>query len=351
MSQAPGSSGSADGAVEKLLQLLGGKWLAAAISAAASLGIPEALAERPLSLEALADRIACRPDALRRLLRVLLGEEVVRINARGEFELAEMGELLRGDQLGALARFVGSPFGWDPWSALADSVRTGEAAFQKHHGLPLFDYLDHHAEQAHLYHAAIDAFSKNEARALAETFDFSKLSRIADVGGGRGTLLVEVLSHWKHLTGVLLERPAAVDEARRAFAAAGIEDRCEARIGDFFEEVPEDADACVLMHIIHTWDDATAIDLLRRCGSAVGPDGTILIVEGVLVPDWRRDLTNLLDLEMLVLCGPGHERRKPEIRRLLTAAGLQLTETSPLTGGVRLFVARPRPDRKSSATR
>jgi hypothetical protein len=225
---------------------------------------------------------------------------------------------------------------------LADSVRTGESAFQKHHGLPLFDYLDQHADQARLYHVAIESFTRGESRAVAEAFDFSSARRVADIGGGRGSLLVEVLTRWPHLSGVLLERPAAVDEARKVFADAGIEDRCEARVGSFFETVPDDADVCVLMHIIHSWDDATAIALLRRCADAVGPEGTILVVEGVVAPIARRDLTNLLDLEMLVLCGPGQERRKPELRRLLAAAGLQVTAIEPLAGRTRLFVARPR---------
>jgi len=97
------------------------------------------------------------------------------------------------------------------------------------------------------------------------------------------------------------------------------------------------------MHIVHSWDDTIAIDLLRRCSEAVGPEGTVLIVEGLISPGSGRDLTNLLDLEMLVLCGPGRERRKPEMRRLLSAAGLRLESAVPLTGGVRMLVARPRP--------
>jgi SAM-dependent methyltransferase len=327
---------------ETLLRLLGGKWLAAAISAAASLGLADVLAHETLSLDDLASRIDCQPDGLQRLMRVLLGEGIVFLNAKNQYELSEMGELLRKDELRELARFVGSPFSWDPWSALAESVQTGESAFAKHHGLPLFEYLDHHREHAELYHHAIDAFSRREAHAVAAAYDFSTARRVADIGGGRGRLLIEVLSRWDHLTGVLFERPTAAAMAAQALQHARLENRCEVRIGDFFEELPDDVDVCVLMHIIHSWDDATATRLLRRCADAVGPDGTLLIIEGLLVPDARRDLTNLLDLEMLVLCGPGHERRKPEMRRLISAAGLRLHDAVPLVGGIRLLVVRPR---------
>ncbi len=327
---------------EKLLQLLGGKWVAAAVSAAASLGVADALTERSLPLGELADRISCQEASLARLMRVLVGEEIVSLNAQQEYELTPTGSLLRSSELGELAKYVGAPFGWDAWSSLADSVRTGEAAFTKRHGLPLFDYLDHHGEEAALYHAAIDAHTRREATALADAFDFSQATRIADIGGGQGRLLVEVLTRWEHLTGVLLERPGAVERAQLAFEQAGISERCEAKAGDFFREVPQDIDVCVLMHILHSWDDVTAIDLLRRCRDAVGPQGTVLVVEGVLVPDGRRDLTNLLDLEMLVLCGPGHERRKPEMRRLISAADLRIEQNITLTPGIRMLAAKPR---------
>ncbi len=327
---------------EKLLQLLGGKWLAAAVSAAASLGIADALIKSPLTLEGLAEKISAEPDALRRLMRVLLGEDLIILNSESRFELTEMGDLLVSGELRELAIFVGSPFSWDPWSALADSVRTGESAFAKHHGNALFDYLDQHSDHAALYHQAIDEFSKREAEAVAKLYDFSTARRVADIGGGQGRLLVEVLSRWKHLTGVLFERPTATERAAVSFEKAGIADRCEVQIGDFLKELPDKVDVCVLMHIIHSWDDATAIDLLRRCASVVGAEGTILIIEGLLVPGARRDLTNLLDLEMLVLCGPGHERRKPEMRRLIAAADLRLESAVPLIGGARLLVTRPK---------
>lgn len=338
MSELAGSLDPAEG----LLRLLGGKWVSAAISAAASLGLADALQASPLSLDRLADRISCEASALQRLLRVLVGEGLVVLNAENEYALTEMGTMLQRDELGELAIYIGAPFSWDPWSALADSVRTGEAAFTRRYGVPLFDYLDQHDENANLYHAAIDAFSKREAIALADAFDFSDTKRVADIGGGRGRLLLELLSRWDHLEGVLFERPKAVELARVAFDDAGLNDRCEARVGDFFISIPNDIDVCILMHIIHSWDDATAIDLLRRCRGAVGDRGKVLIVEGLLVPDSRRDLTNLLDLEMLVLCGPGHERRKPEMRRLIAAAGLRLVTTTPLGGGVRLLVTEPR---------
>lgn len=335
------AAGSND-AARHVLSLLAGKWLTAAISAAATLGLPDALANGPKSLEALARELACDSTALARLLRVLAGEALVREQASGEFELLEAGHLLRREALGRLACYVGSPLGWDAWSDLAWSVRTGESAFTKRHGVPLFEFLDRNPAEATLYNEAIDAFAQREAVALAEVYDFGAARRVLDVGGGRGGLLMTLLARFPHLEGRLLERPAAVREAREAFARAGLAARCEAQVGDFFEAVPSGADHCIVKHIVHSWDDERAASILARCGQAVGPEGRVLVVEGILIRDGRRSLTNMLDLEMLVLCGPGHERTKPELRRLLAAADLELLDIRPLSETGRLFVTRPR---------
>ena len=268
----------------------------------------------------------------------------MRQNGMREFELTESGQLLRSGQFGELAQFIGAPMGWDPWSRLPDAVRTGEAAFDAHFGSGLFDYLDQdeHQDEAALYHTAIDAFSRAESRALAEAFDFSQVERVVDIGGGRGGLLVDVLTKWPLLSGLLVERPAAVAQAEALFLEEGIGDRCQTMTSDFFEELPDSADVLVLKHIIHSWDDATSVELLRRCAQVVGTEGTLLVIEGLLLPGGRANLTSLLDLEMLVLCGPGHERTKPNMRRLLHASGLRLEKTVPLAASAHLFVTKVR---------
>lgn len=335
----------------QILSLLAGKWLAAAVCAAATLGLPDALANGPRSLDALARELGCDPAALARLLRVLAGERLVRQNEHREFELLPAGRSLCRDRLGRLARYVGSPIGWDPWSDLPHAVRTGESAFAKRYGAPLFEHLDRHAGEAAIYDAAIESFASREEAAIAEAYDFAAARRVLDVGGGRGGLLVALLERHPHLAGILLERPNAAREATHAFARAGLAERCEVVVDDFFESLPGGADHIVLKHIVHSWDDETATKLLARCGAAVGAEGRVLIVEGVLLRDGRRDLTSMLDLEMLVLCGPGRERTKPELRRLFSAAGLELLANHPLTETGHLFVTRPRSRRGADPTR
>lgn len=334
---------------EHLLRLLGGKWVTAAISAAARLGLAEQLvdadgADRPTDVGALAGALGCDPPALDRLLRVLAGEGLLTLDDDGRYALTPLGRELHGDALGDLAAFVGLPFMWDPWARLADALRSGRPAFDATFGAALFEHLDHAADDRADYHRGVDAFTRHEARALAGRIDLSAHRRVVDVGGGLGTACIELARAWPHLELVLLDRPGVAEQAAERFAAAGLADRCRAQAGDFFAPLPP-ADVYLVKHVVHNWDDDPAIRLLDGCRAGLVADGgppMVLVVEGILLPGVRRDATRLLDLEMLVLRGAGRERDKPAFRRLFTAAGLKLESTWPLAGAARLLVARPR---------
>lgn len=325
-----------------VLKLLGGKWISAAIATAANLGVFDVLIEHPQPASSLAVALRCDTGMLTRLLGILESEGLLESDATGILSVTPLGAPLRSGVLGELAAFTGAPFSWDPWSRLPDAIRNGDTAFELHHGTGLFEYLERHPEHAEVYHRAVDAFTRLEAIALASSFDFSATRRIVDVGGGRGTLLVEVLKRHPHISGVLLERAAVADAARAVFERERLTERAEVRVGDFFESVPDGADVYVIKHVLHNWSDEHAVRILRNCASAVAPQGRVLVVEGIMLPPSYRDGTRLLDLEMMTLLGPGRERTKPEFRRLFAAAGLRLESSQELAGTTRLMIGARR---------
>jgi precorrin-6B methylase 2/DNA-binding HxlR family transcriptional regulator len=326
---------------QQLLQLLGGKWVAAAVSAAAELGLADTLAAGALDAGQLAHRLGCEPGALLRLLRVLNGEGLLELDADGRYALTPLGATLREGQLRDLARFVGAPFMWSLWSALPHALRGGASAFERTQGAPLFAYLDDHPEEARLYHAAVDAFTRREARALADSFEFAEVDKVVDVGGGLGTLLIELGARCPALRCVLFDRENVVAQARAGEAGERLGTRLEAIAGDFFLGVPPGADAYVLKHVLHNWADEHAQQLLAHCRAGLRPGGHVLVIEGLVLPGNRRDATRLLDLEMLALCGGGRERSKPEFRALFKQAGLKLVSSTDLAGTSRLLVTAP----------
>jgi hypothetical protein len=321
---------------DKLLQLLGGKCRVQAVSTVAALGIADRLAAGPRSIASLADELGCDPGVLTSLLRLVAGLGFFSSPEPGVYALAEDGRALCADQLGPLAAFLGAPDQWDPWARLRDAARGGEIAFVRTHGVGLYEYLAREPAAAARYDAAIDAFTRHEAAALCGGFAFAGIAHIVDVGGGRGTLLAEILQRHPHLRGTLFDLPHVVDRALPALAAR-FGDRVAAHGGDFFVAVPNGADAYLVKHVLHNWDDERALAVLKNCAAAMAPGGTVLVIETVLSPDDRADLAAMLDLEMMVVLG-GRERRKPELRRLFAAAGLSLAAMQPLVSGSWLLV-------------
>jgi len=180
-------------------------------------------------------------------------------------------------------------------------------------------------------------FAPITSAAVAAAYDFSAFGTIVDVGGGNGALLIGILKANPNLRGIVFDQPHAANRATDKIAAEGLSSRCHAGGGDFFKEVPSGADACVVKHVIHDWDDARAVAILKNCRRAMGPNGKLLIVEGVYPPaidqsDASRGAA-ANDVNMLV-CTGGRQRSEAEFRALYDAAGFKLTRIVPTTARV-----------------
>jgi hypothetical protein len=188
------------------------------------------------------------------------------------------------------------------------------------------------------------AFSAALSTPLIAAYDFGSFRCIADVGGGTGRLLADILVANPDVRGMLYDLPNVVAAAPPLLEASGVAGRCKVVAGDFFASVPEGADAYVLKSVLHDWDDARAIDILASCRRAMAPTSTLLIVERVMpekAEQGRAVEAYLLDLEMLVLTPGGHERTEAEFRAILSAAGFTITRIVPTTAPVSVIEARP----------
>ena len=175
-------------------------------------------------------------------------------------------------------------------------------------------------------------FTRLAAVAVAAAYDFAPLRTVVDVGGGNGALLIGILRAHPALRGTVLDRPAATERATQQIADAGLAERCQAVAGDFFTEVPGGADAYLLKHVIHDWDDARAVTILANCHRAMSAAGKLLLVEGVYPPRIEQSLESrgaaANDVNMLV-CTGGRQRSESEFRALFEAAGFRLTKIVP----------------------
>ena len=201
-------------------------------------------------------------------------------------------------------------------------MRTGEPAFDHVHGVDLFDYLRRHPDEAALFDQAMTAHTAPVVRAVAAAYDFAPCATIVDVGGGRGALALGLLAAYPHLRGVVFDQPAVAAGARQAIAAAGLRGRCEAVGGDFFAAVPAGGDAYLLKSVLHDWDDARCLAILRACRGAMPADGRLLVIELLIPPGNGPSYAKSQDVNMLANAGRARAHRG-RVPRPLRRGGLR----------------------------
>ena len=301
-----------------------------AIYVAAKLGIADLLKEKPLSVAELAAETGTNENALYRVLRSLAANGIFQETEPRHFALTPLAETLRSDIPNTMrngAIFMGEAWHWNVWGDMIHSVRTGQPAWGKVWGDDVFDYFNQNPEAAEIFNNAMTDMSKGTAMPVVEAYDFSNIETIADIAGGHGYLLSQILKHNADLNGILFDMPAVIAGAGTLLEGEGVTERVEKIAGDFFKEVPA-ADAYIMKHIIHDWDDERSVLILKNIHAAMKDGGRVLIVETVVPETNEPHYSKLLDLEMLVSPG-GRERTPGEYRELLARAGFRLTQIVP----------------------
>jgi SAM-dependent methyltransferase len=300
---------------------------AQAIHVAAKLRIPDLLASGPKTIAELASDSGAHPPTLERLLRALSTLEIFARTPDGRFRNTPLTEMLRTDHPQSqrdAALFLPAAFLWRPLGELDESVRTGEAAFQRIFGQRFFEYLATHPDDGAVFNAVMTQGVAWTTPALLAAHDFSRFHRLVDVGGGEGALLRDILSATPGLCGILVDLPQVVTRAAGVLTG-DIAARCQIEGGNFFDSVPEGADAYILKGVIHDWPDEDALRILRNVRRAIRPDGTLLLIDGIV--DSTSRPAGLMDLLMLVV--GGRERTEGDFRSLLAATGFVLTRIIP----------------------
>jgi hypothetical protein len=320
-------------AAATILQMISGIHISRAIYVAAELGLADRLAGGPLTAEQLARATQAHGPSLYRVLRLLVSLGVLTEHENRSFSLTVLGERLRADvpaSMRSWAMLVESVGGVRSFGPIIETVQTGKPGLDIAYGMGIFEFLAHHPGLAQRFQAAMSERTEAFAPSVAAEYNFSQMRTVADIGGGKGTLLAAVLRANGHLRGVLFDRPAVTAGAENVLEEADAADRCEIVGGDFFQSVPAGADGYILANVLHDWDDARAVEILGNCRRAMAGDGRVLIVERLIADDPAAALPVLLsDLNMMVITG-GLERTNAEYGDLLTRAGLKPGRVQPV---------------------
>jgi SAM-dependent methyltransferase len=330
-----------------LLHLAAGFQVARALYVAARLGLADLLDEGPKTADELARATGAHAASLERVMRLLACEGVFAQEESRRFALTPLSMPLLSGRTGSLRDLIAHQLGeeaYGAWGALIENVRTGVTAFDSAFGTDVWEYRARHPEYAARFDAAMSNFADAQIGAVLDAYPFSMFRRIVDLGGGVGNFLAALLREHPAMNGVLFDLPHVAESARDQIARAGLADRCQVLGGDAFAGVPGGADAYVLSRVIHDWDDARALVILRNCRRAMPREGKLLVLERVLPAGGRLSpgARSLLasDLMMMVMNG-GRERTEDEYRALLAEAGFASAKITPTRAAVSVIEAQP----------
>jgi hypothetical protein len=325
----------------QLIEMASAHWVSSIAYVAARLGLADLLANGPKTAEDLAPQTKTHAPSLYRLMRALTLLGILAEDDNRRFTLTPVGQALRTGAPGAAHATImtlASDTFVRGFTELLYSVQTGKSGYEKMLGMPIFDYLAKHPDEASLFSETMVGFHGAETAAVAEAYDFSNLKCIVDVGGATGNLLTTVLSRYPASTGILFDLPHVVRDAPSLIENAGLTGRIKIEPGSFFERIPTGGDAYILSHIIHDWTEDKCLTILTNCRKAMHKNARLLIIEMVLPTGNTPHPGKMLDIMMLV--GPGgQERTQPEYQSLLAKAGLRLTRVVPTQSAVSVVEA------------
>lgn len=314
-----------------------------AVRVVATLRVADVVRDGPLPLDEIARRCGARPDPLGRVLRFLVHRDMFAEPEVDVFGPNATSDALRSDV----------PEGPQPWLDLDGAVGRADLAFVElieqvrgHHpayttafGRSFWEDLAHSPELADSFDSLMETKTHGLAPAVAAAHDWSRYRTVADVGGGKGVLLAEILRTAEEPRGVLAELEGPARHAPEYLRDQGVGKRTEVHTANFFEPLPFRADAVVLCDVLGDWDDADAVRILTRCAEATTADGVVLVVE--LLPDTGRmsEFTEI-DLRMLVYV-EGRMRDLERTERIAERAGLTVVDLTPLDSGYSIMECRP----------
>jgi hypothetical protein len=319
---------------EPIMKIAMGFMAAKHLFVASEVGLFEALAAGPATVDELANRtgVPSRTIAIVASAMVSLGLiEFAGVSYRnGEAATAFLAGK-PGPDLRPMLRF------WDQisyplWQQLVDAVRTGNGQAQ-------FGNFDN--RQQEIFSVGVESFSGPGAAALAEKYDFSQHHRVLDVAGGTGSFLIAVLKRHVNLRGTLFELPGPCAVARKKLANLPERSRIDIVEGDIFKDaLPADHDALIVANTAHVFSAAHNMELLRKMRAGVRSGARLLLVDVWTDPTHTQPgPAALISGEFLVISGEGQAYSEQEADAWLGQTGWSKIEKRPLAGPSCVIVA------------
>ncbi len=301
-------------------------YLLPSLYVAAELNIAGLLKDGHKQITTLANESDSDSESLYRVMRALASHHIFREGNNKTFANTRLSKpLMDGD--GSLRQMLRHHLGklnWQITGELLECVRTGEDGFNQNYNQNIYDYLAGNPINYETFDRSMSDLSSLGMAPLLQAYNFSSVKTLADVGGGEGFLLANVLKNYPAIQGILFDLPAALIKAKDILQQYDVMNRVTITEGNFLESIPEGADGYMLKNILHNWNDEVCITILSNIRKVMPENGKVIIIEMIIPETNKASAAKMIDIQMLTSMPGGRERSRKEFESLIRRAGLLL---------------------------
>jgi acetylserotonin O-methyltransferase len=323
----PPNETSTDRNAEIVLSLLDGFRAAKAMFVAVSLGIFDQLHRQTATAAELAETLGCETHALERILGSCVALQLLTVD-NGRYRNSEAARrFLRVESSETLSGYIlySDRVLWRLWAHLEDAVRQGTHRWQQEFGSRegIFEHFFASDQDKETFLAGMHGMGLLSSPSAVAAFDLSGFTRMVDVGGATGHVVIEACRRYPDLQGIIFDLPAVIPVSTVYVGKAGMEQRIQTVAGDFFTDPLPGADLYALGRILHDWSEEKVRFLLRKICGHLPTGGGLLICEKLLNEDRSGPSSAYLQSLNMLVCTEGRERTPAEYEALTKEAGFR----------------------------
>jgi hypothetical protein len=320
---------------DAIMQLGFGYWGSKTLLSAVELGLFTVLANGPLSVEEIRDRIGLHPRSAGDFLDALVALEMLDRDGGRYLNIPAADLYLdraKPTYLGGMLEMMSARL-FRFWADLTEGLKTGEPQNEAKHGGDLFDKLYCDPNRLEQFLSAMTGLSLGIAHAIARQFPWSQYGSFVDIGVAQGGLPVVLAETHPDLSGIGADLPIVRPIFEKYVTSHGLQDRLRFAELDFFKEPLPKADVVIMGHILHDWDLDTKQMLVGKAYDALPSGGALIIFEALIDDERRKNAFGLLmSLNMLIETRGGFDYTGADCINWLREAGFKQTRVEHLTG-------------------
>lgn len=220
------------------------------------------------------------------------------------------------------------------WGRLDIALKTGKPQNETRDGKEFFDVMYSDPKKREIFLKGMIGLSLGSSLSLVQTFDFKKHKIFCDLGGGPGTLCVQVARSFPHLKVINVDLPLAESVCREYLSQQGLENKIEFVSADCLKDPFPPADLYAMGHLLHGWGDGKEThQVLSKAYHSLPVGGKLIVVESFIDDErYKNTFGLLMSLDMMIETTAGRNFTVKELKEWMRRTGFTNLQSQPLAG-------------------